>query len=59
MSCYELQNLNHLDNQVTYQTKLKSSMDCTKANKYEGKRLRQPRHALSAYVSSCSNHITR
>jgi len=25
MPCHELQNLNHLDNQVTYQTRLKSS----------------------------------
>jgi len=25
MPCRELQNLNHLDNQVTYQTRLKSS----------------------------------
>jgi len=32
MSCHELQNLNHSDNQVTYQTKLKSS-------KYQGMHL--------------------
>jgi len=34
-------------------------MDCTKENEYEGKNLRPPHHALSAYVYNCSNYIMR